>query len=91
LPYHGLGSGIARALDAWPRIEFADDRDGCLFTVTAHRKPVDELILAPSVPKSSPKTEYRIIGLIRQDPYTTTEAMVEILRTFCTTCMTLEP
>jgi hypothetical protein len=28
LPYHGLGSGIARALDAWPQIDFIDDRDG---------------------------------------------------------------
>jgi len=40
-----------------------------------HRKPVDEMILAVS----SPKTEQRIIELIRQDPYTTTEAMGAIL------------
>jgi ATP-dependent DNA helicase RecG len=38
LPYHGLGSGIKRALEAWPDIEFTDDRDGCQFTVTVHRK-----------------------------------------------------
>ena len=79
LPYHGLGFGIARALDAWPQIEFADDRDGCLFTVTVHRKPVEERILATSSPKSSSKTEQRIIEIVRQDPYTTTEAMGEIL------------
>ena len=41
LPYHGLGSGIKRALSSWPDIEFADDRDGCLFTATVHRKPVN--------------------------------------------------
>jgi hypothetical protein len=29
LPYRGLGSGIKRALDAWPKIDFIDDRDGC--------------------------------------------------------------
>jgi len=46
LPYHGLGSGIKRALEQWPQIEFADDRDGCLFTVTIYRKPVEELVLA---------------------------------------------
>lgn len=46
LPYHGLGSGIKRALSEWPRIDFADDREGCLFTVTVHRKPVAELTLA---------------------------------------------
>lgn len=31
LPYHGLGSGTKGALDAWPRIDFVDDRDGCQF------------------------------------------------------------
>ena len=38
LPYRGLGSGIKRAMDAWPEINFIDDRDGCLFTATVHRK-----------------------------------------------------
>src|ERR1035437_4436432 len=32
LPYRGLGSGIQRALEAWPHIEFRNDHDGCLFT-----------------------------------------------------------
>ena len=40
LPYHGLGSGIKRALSLWPKIEFTDDREGCLFTTTVHRMPV---------------------------------------------------
>lgn len=40
LPYHGLGSGIKRALTLWPAIDFIDDRDGCLFTTTVHRMPV---------------------------------------------------
>ena len=39
LPYHGLGSGIKRALDAWPQIDFVDDRDGSQFVATVHRKP----------------------------------------------------
>ncbi len=39
LPYHGLGSGIKRALSLWPKIEFTDDRNGCLFTATVHRIP----------------------------------------------------
>jgi len=38
LPYRGLGSGIKRALEDWPDIDFTDDRDGCLFTATIHRK-----------------------------------------------------
>lgn len=37
LPYHGLGSGIQRALRLWPHIDFKDDRDGNLFVVTLHR------------------------------------------------------
>ncbi|MCI5158636.1 MAG: ATP-dependent DNA helicase RecG, partial [Candidatus Electrothrix sp. AUS1_2] len=39
LPYHGLGSGIKRALAAWPDIDFQDDREGCLFTATVYRRP----------------------------------------------------
>jgi len=38
LPYRGLGSGITRALDEWPLIDFIEDREGCLFTVKVHRK-----------------------------------------------------
>jgi len=38
LPYRGLGSGIKRALEDWPDIDLTDDRDGCLFTATVHRK-----------------------------------------------------
>ena len=37
LPYRGLGSGINRALKAWPRIDFTDDRDGNLFKVVVYR------------------------------------------------------
>ncbi len=48
LPYHGLGSGIKRALEGWPDIDFADDREGCLFTATVHRKE------QAGSPKSSP-------------------------------------
>ena len=79
LPYHGLGSGIRRALDAWPRIDFVDDHEGCLFSVTVHRTAVDELKLATGSPigspASSPKTEVRILDLIRHDASVTTEAM----------------
>jgi len=38
LPYHGIGSGITRALEEWPDIEFEDMRDGGLFTVKIARK-----------------------------------------------------
>ena len=41
LPYHGLGSGIPRALDAWPDIDFINDREVCQFTAIVHRKPIE--------------------------------------------------
>jgi ATP-dependent DNA helicase RecG len=38
IPYYGYGSGVLRALNAWPDIEFTDDRDGNMFKVTLKRK-----------------------------------------------------
>lgn len=38
LPYRGLGSGIRRALEEWPEIEFVDDRAGCTFKAVIYRK-----------------------------------------------------
>ncbi len=38
LPYRGLGTGIRRALQDWPKIQFSDDRDGCTFTSTLERE-----------------------------------------------------
>ena len=37
LPYRGLGSGIRRALKAYPDIDFLDDKDGNKFTVVIKR------------------------------------------------------
>ncbi len=37
LPYRGLGTGVRRALQDWPQIQFIDDRDGCLFTSLVER------------------------------------------------------
>jgi ATP-dependent DNA helicase RecG len=71
LPYHGLGSGIKRALEAWPRIDFADERDGCLFTAEIHRMPVEELKLVPASPKTSGKTSGRILAALNEDRYLT--------------------
>jgi len=38
LPYRGLGSGITRALKAYPNIHFEDDRDGNQFKVIVERQ-----------------------------------------------------
>jgi len=79
LPYHGLGSGIKRVVDAWPRIDFTDDRDGCLFTATVYRTPVGKLKLATGSPetseKMSEKTSEKILKALRQDGYLTIAEM----------------
>lgn len=38
LPYRGLGSGIKRAIKAYPDIEFIDDRDGNTFKAIINRR-----------------------------------------------------
>ncbi len=62
LPYHGLGSGIKRALMEWRDIDFIDDRDGCLFTAIVHRKPQKDSASSPVSEKGSlkspPKRQY---------------------------------
>ena len=71
LPYRGLGSGIKRALDTWPEIDFIDDRDGCLFTATVHRKAKESsrkmTALPGSLAKTSGKTSGKILAAFLQD------------------------
>lgn len=70
LPYHGLGSGIKRALDAWSDIEFADDREGCQFTVTVHRKEAEHSVktLVETPVKMRVKTPDEILRLLSKNP-----------------------
>jgi ATP-dependent DNA helicase RecG len=49
LPYHGRGSGIRRAIAAWQKIDFVDDRDRNQFSVVVYRPPGMESQL-PSQP-----------------------------------------
>jgi len=62
LPYRGIGSGIQRALEAWPEIDFIDDREGCLFTATVHRKAVI------GSEKSSEKSSEKILIMLKAEP-----------------------
>lgn len=68
LPYHGLGSGIKRALKEWPAIDFIDDRDGCLFTATVYRKEVGSAVEATGSEKSSEKSSEKILQLLKNLP-----------------------
>lgn len=40
LPYRGLGSGIVRAIKAYPDIDFMDDREGNVFKAVIRRKVI---------------------------------------------------
>ena len=75
LPYHRSGSGITRALDAWPKIDFTDDRDGCLFTATVHRKPFGELTLVVKPPETSGK----ILDILKQEEHLTIPELARLI------------
>jgi len=88
LPYHGLGSGIKRALEDWPEIEFTDDRDGCLFTATVNRKEREGSEKTTEVTgegspkssgKSSGKTGDRVLEMLLQTPGMTIPDLAEAL------------
>jgi ATP-dependent DNA helicase RecG len=72
LPYHDLGSGIKRALDEWPHIDFVDDREGCIFTAIVHRKEiarsVDTGVSRITPGKTLGKTPGKIAALLRENP-----------------------
>ena len=55
LPYRGLGSGLLRALRAWPDIELIDDRAGNLFKAIVTRP--DALPAAGSVAMNAERAE----------------------------------
>jgi len=73
LPYRGLGSGTKRALEAWPEIYFLDDRDGCLFTATVHRKA--EI----SSEKTSGKTSGKILAALKLDGELTIPELADLI------------
>lgn len=85
LPYRGLGSGIPRALDAWPDIDFLDDRDGALFTAIVRRKKLAPDTLASgegsqhTTQNTTQKTTQKILALISKDPGVTRQQLAEAL------------
>ncbi len=100
LPCHGLGSGIKRALADWPQIDFADDRDGCLFTATVHRKSVSDLALADKgalkvqikgqpAPINAPVTDFQVqlLGIIQANPAISYDNLAKLTEKDRTTVM----
>lgn len=72
LPYRGLGSGIKCALDEWPDIDFTDDREGCLFTVTVHRKTGE-------LPKTSRKTSGKVLAALEMNGELTIPELADLI------------
>ena len=72
LPYRGLGSGIKRALEDWPQIEFSDDREGNLFIATVHRTEVidadNEGDGDKTLVKTPMKTPEKVLSLLKENP-----------------------
>lgn len=85
LPYHGLGSGIKRALEGWSDIDFADDREGCLFTAMVHRKKQAGFLKSSpessgkNSGKSSGKTEDQVLSFLSDRPEMTIPELAEAL------------
>ena len=80
---HGLGSGIKRALEKWPSIDFTDDHDGCLFTATVHRKPVEEMELASAESKTPVETPVETPGKRRESVGKASGKILEACRERC--------
>lgn len=84
LPYRGLGSGVPRALGAWPSIEFHDDRDGTLFAATVRRAPVQVMptvgIAHPSSEIGSEKSSEKVLALLAARATTSAREVAEALK-----------
>ena len=63
----------------WPEIDFADDHEGCLFTATIHRKPVQELELAEELQKTPVKTPELVLMTLQENPYMTLAEVAEAI------------
>jgi hypothetical protein len=62
----GLGSGIPRALEAWPDIDFRDDHEGGLFVATVRRKaPPADLRGTPTAQVTAQVAEH-VLALVQQ-------------------------
>lgn len=80
LPYRGLGSGIKRALEDWPEIDFTDDREGGLFVATVHRKELVGAADTETGPESradKAKSSQKILELMRANPEITIASLVQ--------------
>jgi ATP-dependent DNA helicase RecG len=75
LPYRGLGTGIRRALQDWPKIQFIDDHQGYLFVSCVERikmqtrlnKDALKVQIAP-INAPLPELQKKILKTLQEDP-----------------------
>jgi len=94
LPYRGLGTGIRRALQDWPQIQFIDDRDGYLFTSCVQRIKMQKLgneeslkVQNAPINASLSPLQQQILEVLREDPKVSYEFLVTKLGKDRTTIM----
>ncbi len=71
LPYQGMGSGMLRAIEAWPHIEFLDERDANQFRVILKRPDVQQPEPGGAKEVVTDKTSVKILTVLRNDSKTT--------------------
>lgn len=98
LPYRGLGTGVRRALQDWPQIQFIDDHKGCLFTSLVERSaitrfPRKESLKNQDAPINAPinaplsDLQNQILKIIENDPWGDYETITVKLEKDRTTIM----
>jgi len=75
LPYRGLGSGVPRALEAWPEIELVDDRERGLFVATVRRKELRAGEACRVTRSTTQNNAQKLLQLLARDPYATRETL----------------
>jgi ATP-dependent DNA helicase RecG len=71
----------------WPHIDFVDDREGCLFTATVHRKAIEGPVEVTELPESSGKRsgkrsgkpDNKVLKLLSDRPEMTIPELAEAL------------
>lgn len=79
---------IVIVLRVWPKIDFCDDRDGCLFVATVHRQPT--VVDAPlSASLSAPLTnlQTQLLALLQSDQGVSYEQLAALTQKDRTTIM----
>jgi ATP-dependent DNA helicase RecG len=79
LPYRGLGAGVPRALEAWPDIDFRDDREGGLFVATVKRKPLAPGEAVVENAQKATQTTQKLLDLIAQGMNVTRQTLAKAL------------